>query len=43
MYRKLVKFGRVVFESCERTKEQTDTLIAIVRILFVYLNVFKYF
>jgi len=30
MHRKLVKFGCVVFELCERTDRQTDTLITIV-------------
>jgi len=30
----MAKFGRVVFESCERTDRQTDRVIAILWVLF---------
>ena len=31
MHKNLVKFGRVVFELCDRTDKQTDLLITILR------------
>jgi len=35
IHKKLVKFGRVVFELCEWTDRQTDILITILHTLLV--------